>query len=296
MNQTPWWLPRTRFLSPRGWMLLGVALGVIGYVVAAKALLDHGIQDSGGGGGIDAIAYWAAANHIAHGQPLYQVAEGSFTAYAYPPVLAQMLVPLAGVPEPAFVWFWRLLELFGLRLAAGSWVRGGIALLIFPPIIAELDAANVHLIMAGICALAMRGFGEPVGPSILLKFAGAALMPLSWFRNARGLISGLAGTLLVVIVSIVVAPTLWRDYIAFLGTAEFPSGWYNLATGIPLLPRLIVAGVLALAAIRWVRLAPIAVLLAYPVVWFHALSTLVAVIAPVPPKERRDTLDWGGLR
>ena len=32
----------------------------------------------------------------------------------------------------------------------------------------------------------------------------------------------------------------------------------------------------------WI-LAPIAVLLAYPVVWFHSLSTLVAIVTPLRP-------------
>jgi hypothetical protein len=275
-------IPSMGALSPRGRTLLAQGLAVIGFVILGKTLLDHGIQNAGGGGGIDAIAYWTAAQHLAQGTPLYGAGVGTFTAYVYPPPLAQILLPASALPLPVFVWAWRIIELIGLRIAVRSWVRSGIALLVFPPIIAELDAANVHLIMAAICTLSMRGLSFPVAPSGLLKFASAALVPLAWMRDRTGLILGIVPTLAVVAVSVILAPVAWRDYIAFLGSAEFPSGWYNIAAGVPLVPRLIAAGVLALLTVRWVRLAPVAVLLAYPVVWFHGLSTLVAVVAPLP--------------
>jgi hypothetical protein len=274
----------TRAISPRGWQILSTALAAIGFILLAKALIDHGIQDAGGGGGIDALAYWTAARHLAVGVPIYTVASGSFLAYTYPPPLAQLLLPFSNVPLAAFVWGWRALELLGLRVATGSWVRSGIALLVFPPIIAELDAANVHLIMAGVCALVMRGNAASAAPAALLKFASAALLPVGWVRDGRGVLVGVGIALGVIGISILTAPQLWADYIGFIATARFPSGWYNLAEAIPVPVRVAIAGVVAIAAMRWVRLAPLAVLLAYPVLWFHALSTLVAVFTPI---ERR---------
>jgi hypothetical protein len=204
-------------------------------------------------------------------------------------------VPFSYLPMPAFVWLWRALELGALRLAVGSWTRTGLALLL-PPVIAEIDAGNVHLLMAGVCALAMRGFAGGIAPAALLKFASIPLVPLGWNRDRRGLVAG--GILAVGLAagSLALSPTAWSDYVRFLGSSEFPSGWYNVAESVPLPIRLGLAAAAGIAALRWIRLAPVAVVLAYPVVWFHALSTLVALAAPLAPlgsREPRPVADRG---
>ncbi len=181
---------------------------------------------------------------------------------------------------PIFVWLWRAVELVGLRLATGGWIRAGIAILVFPPVIAELDAGNIHLAMAGVTALAMRRIAAPVAPAVLVKLAAWPLAPLAWLGDRRGLLLGIAVTAAITIASIVLATDAWRDYLEFLASGTLPTGSYNVLVGVPVLPRLVVAGIIGVAATRWIRLAPIAVLLAYPVVWFHALSTLTAMVAP----------------
>lgn len=284
---------RTVRVSPRGRTLLARGLALVGFAFLAKTLLQYGIEGAGGSGGIDAIAYWTAAGNVRDGLPLYAIPEGEFTAYAYPPPLAQALVPLSFLPMPAFVWLWRALELACLRIAVGSWTRTGLALLFVPPVIAEIDAGNVHLIMAAVCALAMRGTAATVAPATLLKFASVPLAPLGWQRDRRGLLAGIGATALVVAVSFLLVPVAWTDYLHFLGTTSFPSGWYNLAENVPLPLRLALAAAAGIAALRWVRLAPIAVLLAYPVLWFHALSTLVAMVAPVGERRRPARADEG---
>jgi hypothetical protein len=275
-------------LSPQGRSWLARGLAAVGFAFLAKTLLEYGIEGAGGGGGIDAIAYWTAAVNVREGLPLYAIPEGEFAAYAYPPPLAQALVPLSFLPMPAFVWLWRAVELVSLRVATGSWTRSGLVLLFVPPVIAELDAGNVHLIMAAVCALAMRGVSVTVAPATLLKFASVPLAPLSWRLDRRGLLIGIAAAAAAVAASFAVAPGAWADYVGWLTTTSFPSGWYNVAEYVPLPVRLALAVVLGLAAMRWIRLAPIAVLLAYPVVWFHALSTLVAVITPLPDRVREN--------
>lgn len=249
----------------------------------AKTLLDHGIQGYGGGGGIDAAAYWQASRNLAAGLPLYSVTYGQFLAYSYPPILAQLLLPFSLMPSDVFVWLWRAMELVCLRVAVGNWRTAGFALLVFPPLLAELDAGNVHLIMGAACALAMRGRAAAVAPTSLLKFASFPLAPLGWVRDRRGFLLGVGLSAAIVAVSIVMAADRWAEYLRFLSTSAFPSGWYNLAEFVPLPLRLAAAAALGLVAIRWARLAPIAVLLAYPVVWFHSLSTLVAIVTPLRP-------------
>jgi hypothetical protein len=181
----------------------------------------------------------AAAGHALRGEPLYGIGSFEFAAYQDPPPFAQVLAPASLLPMPVFVWLWRAVELVGLRLATGGWIRAGIAILVFPPVLAELDAGNVHLAIAGVTALAMRGTAAPVAMAALVKVAGT-----------------------------------------------LRTGSYNVLVFVPVLPRLIVAAALGLGATRWIRLAPIAVLLAYPVVWFHALGTLTAIAALLDRPQR----------
>jgi Glycosyltransferase family 87 len=273
---------RSYRMSPAGRMWLARGFAAIGFAFLAKTLLEYGIQGAGGGGGIDAIAYWTAASNVRQGLPLYDTAVGAFTAYPYPPVVAQVLAPFSLIPMPAFVWIWRALELGALRFAVGSWTRAGIACLL-PPVIAEIDAGNVHLLMAAVCAMAMRGVAGAVAPASLIKFASVPLVPLAWVRDRRGLLVGAALAITVAAASFALAPAAWFDYAQYLTTNAFPSGWYNVAENVPLPLRLALAVAAGFAAIRWVRLAPIAIVLAYPVVWFHALSTLVAIVSPLTP-------------
>ncbi|HSO30441.1 MAG TPA: hypothetical protein VLS28_11090 [Candidatus Sulfomarinibacteraceae bacterium] len=286
-------------LSDRGRRILFVGFGLTGYALLARVLLVNGIQDAGGLGGIDAIAYWTAAGHALRGEPLYGIESFEFAAYQYPPPFAQVLAPASLLPMPVFVWLWRAVELVGLRLATGGWIRAGIAILVFPPVLAELDAGNVHLAMAGVTALAMRGIAAPVAPAALVKLAAWPLAPLAWLRDRRGLLLGVGVAAIVAIGSIVLATDAWREYFDFLASGTLPTGSYNVLVGVPVVPRLIAAAAFGLAAVRWIRLAPIAVLLAYPVVWFHGLSTLTAVVAPVSrsPRARPDltaSAGWPG--
>ncbi len=269
-------------LTPRGSTLLWRSIAAIGFGLLGKTLLETGLAVDGGRGGFDASAYWNAARNLTLGAPLYDVEYGTFLAYSYPPTLAQLLTPFAFLPGSVFVWTWRAVELVCLRVAIGSWTRAGIAMLVFPPLIAEVEAGNVHLVMAAICALAMRGRSLPVASGAALKFATIPLVPLAWLTDRAGLVRGAGLALAVLAVSFLLAPGQWLAYLDFLRVAPYPVGAYNVAADIPVGLRLAAAAVLGLAAVRWSRLAPIAMLCAYPVVWFHALSTLVAVITPIP--------------
>lgn len=269
-------------LTPRGSTLLWRSVAAIGFGFLAKTLLETGMAYDGGQGAVDATAYWYAARNLTLGAPLYDIEYGTFLAYSYPPAFAQLLVPFSALPAVAFVWAWRVMELACLRFVIGSWTRAGVAILIFPPLIAEIEAGNIHLVMAAICALAMRGNSLPVAPGATLKFATIPLVPLAFISDRRRLLVGAGVALAVLAASFVVAPGQWFAYVDFLRTAPYPEPPYNVAAGIPVALRLAAAVVLGFAAIRWSRLAPVAVLCAYPVVWYHALSTLVAVLAPVP--------------
>lgn len=227
------------------------------------------------------FAYWTAGQHVINGEPLYGPGVGGYAAFLYPPPLAQAFSLVAWLPLPVVAWTWRTIELLCVRIAVGSWRRVGIALLVWPPIIAELDAGNVHLLVAAAVALMIRGDGRFLVPAGLTKFASLAALPAGLRQDPAGLARGVAIAGGVVLVSFTLSPDLWHQYAAFLpSVSSTDSGWYNLGNLVPLWSRFAVAAALAFAAVRWVRLSAIAVTLAFPVLWFHGLSALVAIAAP----------------
>jgi hypothetical protein len=110
-----------------------------------------------------------------------------------------------------------------------------------------------------------------------------------WFaarREWRAFATALGVTAAIVAVSYALNPAAWQEWIAILrsdlaggaGQASLDtSGWY---LAVPLLPRLVAAGALAVAAglldRRW--LVPFVVVLALPVVWLNGLAVLAAVV------------------
>lgn len=267
-------------LHARSVDLLLLGLSVVGFALTAEVLLQHGIFTAGGTGAFDAWGYYLGAVHVREGQPLYGSNVGEIGAYLYPPPVAQALVPFTALPFAAFTWLWRAVQLVALRIAVGSFRNAGLALLVFPPVIGEIDAGNVHLFIAAVVALAIRGRATGVAPAVFLKFASLAALPMGFRSDRRGLAIGALAAAIVAAVSFVLAPSLWRDYASYLTQARLPeSGWLDIGAGIPVLLRLGSALVLGLAAARWSRLAPAAVTLCYPVVWVNTLSTLVALAA-----------------
>ncbi len=273
-------LRRPAFLSAEGVRLVLAGLSAIGYFLCLQALLHHGILNHGGAGGGDVFAYWTAGANVLAGAPVYGPGVGGYAAFLYLPPLAQLFAPLSLLPFPVAVWGWRLVELAGLRVAVGSWRNTGIAMLLWPPVISELDAGNVHLLIAAAVAMAIRGSSVTLVPAALTKFASLAALPIGLRDDPRGLARGLAVAAAIVLVSFVLAPGLWFDYARFITTVStFDSGWYNLGASVPLWLRLALAAAAAIAALRWGWLAAVAATLALPVLWFHGLSTLVAIAA-----------------
>ena len=276
------WPGRGFGLSERGRRICSIGIAAIGFVLLAKVLLDRGVFGIGDGvGGTDAIAFHGGAERLLRNAPLYEDREGAPFAFVYSPLFAQLIAPLGLLPSAAFVWLWRALEVAGLRIAVGSWTRAGIAILVFPPIILEIDVANVNLLLAAACALIMRGQTWPTAIPFVLKLAALPLVPLAMAKNRPDFIVGMGLAVTAMSISVLATPQLWAQYVHFLATSSEPSYWANLLYGVPSVVRLLVAVAVGLAAIRWLRLAPVALLIGLPVVWVGTLSVLVAVAAPI---------------
>ena len=261
------------------------AAAVGGYVLLAVAFVDRKIDPNGGTGSAaaDAFAYWLAGRHLATGEPLYGLTAGQHGAFLYPPIMAQLIAPFAALPLPVFVWLWRAVEFVALMTIVGSIRNAGIALLVFPALIAELEAANVNLLVAGALAAMIRGNGRGLGPAILPKLSALAAVPAGLARDKTGTLVGLVLGLALIMGSIVIAADLWRAYLEFLPKVGNPGDQgYNVGRFVSTEVRLAAGAVFAVVAIRSPIYAPIAVTLASPVLWFNSLSTLVACIAAFP--------------
>jgi hypothetical protein len=258
-------------------------LSAIGFLLLAEIIVQTGIVTLGGSGGVDAYFYWLGAHRLATGAPLYARSLGD-AAYRYAPPMAQVAVAFGLLPAFVFVNLWRAIELVCLRYVMGSWRATGLALLFFPPSLAEIQAGNVHLLMAAAVAAAMRGDATSALPiGAFTKFATFVAVPRAFVQDRRGLLRGLAVTAIVTLVSYLLAPGLWSAWVGYLlhGAAETPNR-YDLDRFAPPAVRLVLAVLLSVAAIRAPRLLGLAATLAYPVLWFNSLSTLLACIAPLP--------------
>jgi hypothetical protein len=220
-----------------------------------------------GGYGFDFYAYWA----VDPADP-YALTGGLGTFHYIPPMI-WLAAPLKLIPWPLAFWMW-----FGLLLLVLVWLARDWALawLAFPPVVAELYHGNIHLLIAAALVLSLR---FPVAYLFVsLTKVTTGLLGL-WYvtrREWRNLAVAVGGTVIVAVVSFVLAPNQW---VAWFGQISSEVNTAPNMIPIPLVVRLAVAALLIVYAARtgrtWI-LAP-AVALSLPLLWFHGLAILVAI-------------------
>ncbi|MDQ3937895.1 MAG: DUF2029 domain-containing protein, partial [Chloroflexota bacterium] len=238
------------FRSARFRVVLAATLWLVGAVVLA-ALLVQQAADPAGQYAFDFQAYHAAAGEIAAGRSPYapEMFSGPIPAqgavlYKYPPVLAQLLVPLAGLSMLTSAAVWLLLQ--GALILAGVWLAAraggaprsvetflwcGVAATFFLPSFDTLWKGNVSgvqafqvALMAGGAALA----GGSLASAALLKTT-PAVMFLPALAGGRRLVRGLLITgLSALAVSVLLSPQAWLDFVRVVpnlvaGPAVFPT-------------------------------------------------------------------------
>ena len=233
----------------------------------------------------DEHAYWLAARRIIDGLPLYDPAATIITPYAYlyPPPLAQAMVPVALIlPSWAFSALWTVGMGVALWWLAGRDVIRALALIAFLPIAVEFWYRNVHLFLAVLIVLGLRGHPWAMSVGAAIKVSPG--LGLVWFAG-RGrwrdatimLVSGLA----ILVVSVVLAPDQWLAWIDYL-RAQDPFA-QSAFFGVPFPIRAVVALALTVIASSHRRVA-----------WRgparrrdHAGPTVPVVHRPEPPRRRR---------
>ena len=245
----------------------------------------------------DEHAYWLASQRLLHGQPLYDPSATIVTPYAYwyPPVLAQVLAPVAAVlPSEAFTAAWTVLLLVCIWFLAGRSPLGALALIAFLPVAVELWFRNIHLVLAVLVVLGLRRWPAlfAVGASIKLA-PGLGIVYLAARGRWRDASLATAVGIAILVVSIVVSPDAWRQFADILSARG--AGETNGFLAVPYFVRAAVGLALAVVAGR-IRpaygepLLIVAITVALPTLWFTALSMLAAMVGlwllkPVPETE-----------
>jgi Glycosyltransferase family 87 len=171
----------------------------------------------------DEFAYWLGARRLAAGVPLYDPSATLITPYAYlyPPPLAQALSPLTHIlPDPLFVAGWTILLLMAL-LYLGDWSPlRALALVAWIPVAVELWVRNVHLFIALLIVLGLRGrpWAFALGAAIKVAPALGVIYFLAARRWRDALVAAGAG-FCILAVSVALAPGAWLDFAALAGKA-----------------------------------------------------------------------------
>ena len=262
---------------------------VLGGALAIAALIS--IAGDHSGLGFDTPSYWLAGRHVIEGTPLYQRDPYSTLAlYTYPPIFAQLFVPAALLPELLIAWLSRLTGVLCLRYIVGSWKATVIACA-FVPVLTELSITNVTLQLAACLMFALKDRrGAYLLPwAVALKFGPVLIVPYLWFRKPETRRPLLVGTLIFLgacLVSVLVAPRAWSDYVDMLRFQNMtdlsgsqvihliPSGG-----GIDFVVRFALAGAVALFAAYTSRdwLAYAAASITCPVLAFSRFAPLVGL-------------------
>jgi hypothetical protein len=233
--------------------------------------------------GLDARAYWGI--DLAH--PYVSSGLGEVSTYLYSPAFAQLMAPLSNLPFEVFLvgWMFLLAAVFVWLVWPWPWA----ALILFLPVTYELFVGNIHFLIAATIVLGFRAPAVWAFP-VLTKITPA--VGLLWFpvrREWRGLAIAVGTIAGIVLVSFVIAPSAWVDWVRFLLSS--PGRSEVLLPRIALGVALVLVG--AATGRRW--FVPVAVFISLPVVWINSWVILLAVIRlrdGVPPI----TADAGGTR
>jgi hypothetical protein len=195
---------------------MGAALGVLGILGYALWIAGGALMRDGNWIGVDFQVYYQAAKSLARGENIYTA--GISPPYVYPPLLAALVTPLAGLAITPATIFWKVLQHISLLIAgvgltalSPRGVRplvGGVLLasLLLVPVRDEIRVGESNsLILAlvvGSTFFAARTLGRAeagcrdtpaaVGGALLALAVGIKVLPVLvlayfWWRGPRAL-------------------------------------------------------------------------------------------------------------
>lgn len=264
---------RTRLLLYRKPAILG--LSIFGFVLFAWLMVIVPASPNFKSiVGFDSFAYWNVDAFHPYTAPLGTV--GSFT---YSPAFALVASSAHLLSFGLFYVLWASFLIVNL-----VWLTRRMALvwLVFLPVSLELYHGNVQLLLATVCVL---GFEYPALWSIGLLTKVTPGVSLLWFvvrREWRSLAWALGATAAISVVSFVIVPGAWFDWVKFLSTSQATGAgandWYAFLFP-PLWLRVTAAAILVVWGARTDRrwVVPVATMVAMPVIWVTTPAILVAI-------------------
>ena len=223
--------------------------------------------------GYDAYSYWSIDMTDLYGRTMFN--NFALGAFRYAPPIAFLFAPLGALPWWLFVGLWQALMLATIFWLGGRW---SLVLLAVPPVALELYHGNVHLLMAAAIALGMR---YPAAWAFVVWTKVTPGIGLLWFaarRDWRSLAIGAGATAGVALLSAIVAPHYWNEWLtSILSNLDQPQH-YSLPPPLPI--RLPLAALLVVWGARTDRpwTVPLAATLALPIIWPHGLTVAAAAI------------------
>ena len=230
--------------------------------------------------GADSHAYWMA---VRFPQTWYTQPPAYRDAYLYSPAFAQALWPLGQLPWHAFqaVWIAGQVAVLGWLLAPLGWQRG---LTLAPFFFTEILLGNVYIFFAAALVVSLGRAPGALALPALTKIAPCVVG--FWFvvrREWRAALWAAGVTLLIVAVSVAIAPSEWLAWAQFLSHSAGQRG------GTATLRLAAALGIVIWAARTgraWL-LAP-AMILACPVLGGYGPLAVLAAIPRLVQFERKE--------
>ena len=236
-------------MTPRSRFVLTGALAVLGGILLA-VIVGRFWTEAG-----DNLAYWIGGHRLAGGEPIYPDASVAFEPFAfhYIPVVAQVLAPItlvvAAVP---FLICFRALLLLALWDMAGRRMLDLLAMLAFLPLAVSLRVENVEIFMAFAVVIGLSRWPWAFMLGALVKVSpGLGLVYLAVQRRWRDVAVSAVLGVAVVAVSYLLAPDLWRQWLAAISGRSDIVG--NSIVPLPYSVRAIAGFVMAVVAGLWGR-------------------------------------------
>jgi hypothetical protein len=194
------------------------------------------------------------------------------TPYLWTPAFAQLTAPLRLLSFDDFVAVIRGLEIAAIvaMVPYAAWI-----VLFLPPVAAEVNAANINMLLILAVITSIRYPAAWVLPMLTKPSLGLAL---TWFA-ARGewrkVRSAAVPTLAIVAVSVAISPAAWVQYLQMLLAFADTPGW---PFPIPIWPRIPIAIAIAIVGRRYRWALPLAAIVGMPRLYFISIAMLIGLV------------------
>ena len=222
----------------------------------------------GGGTPVDAWAFY----YPTYGRPEY--------AYIWSPAFAQLTAPLRLLDFDAFTAVVRAAGLISLFLMApyGAWL-----FIMLPPVAAEINAANINLVLIACVVLSLRLSSAWVLPLLTKPSMGVGMLWYAARLEWRKLAVALGVTGVIVGVSFVLDPAAWWAWLDALEHHGDVPGW---PFPWPVWPRLPIAAAIVVWGARTNRpwTVALAAIIGMPRLYFMSIAMLVGLLPLMGPR------------